>query len=159
MIEPKQPLHQLDSQKIIGYRNRYRSMMKWNVFLLFSSFLLLMCVIGAYYFRSNPKYFVSTTNGLVIPIYSLTEPVVTLPYIQKWSASAMRSAFNLNFLNYEKQLAASSSYFTPEGWSAFRAALESAGILTDLPARKLYMTAFVNGTVRVIDRLIVSVSE
>lgn len=85
------------------------------------------------------------TTGEIIPLPSLSEPVVTNTYILEWASTATRAAFTLDFVNYKSQLDKASVNFTRGGWRAFSNALDSSGLLALVQDKKLLMNAVVSG--------------
>jgi len=124
------------------------------IFLLFIGGGLLAALIYLTWTESAPKYYASTTTGNVIPIQSLSSPMVTLPLVEKWAAMVARSAYSLNFLTYEKQLAGAKQYFTPDGWASFESAINSSGYLDTVKSAKLDVSTVVNGPVVPVSRYI-----
>lgn len=107
------------------------------------------------YHRSQPKYYATTANGRIIPMQSLSEPMVTTPYIVQWAGLAVRSAYNIDFLHYEKQLKKTGKYFTTDGWKAFLGAMTKSGVLKSLKENKLVSSAVVTGAVIITNREVI----
>lgn len=138
------------------YRDNYRRVL---ALLLLLSAIGLVCVgLLAFvdYQRPLPKYYATLSNGRVVPMQSLTEPMVTSAYIMEWASLAVRAAYNLDFVNYQAQLQKASAYFTPSGWSAFTNALTASGVISSLQSNKLIMTSVVTSAPIVLDRSIIS---
>jgi intracellular multiplication protein IcmL len=147
-------LDNLTTGKNNFYRDGYRRLMR--IILIASLVAVTLLLVLSYLIFTQPKakYYASTTTGRVIPIESLSSPVVTSTFIRQWASLAVRSSFNLDFVHYQTQLSKSSFYFVPSGWSAFKTALQASGVLKTLVQKKLFASAFVNGTPRIIDRYI-----
>jgi hypothetical protein len=62
-----------------------------------------------------------------------------------WANTAAVTAFSYNFVDYQNQLQIASAYFTPEGWKAFKDALNSSGNLATVIKNKLVVTAVARG--------------
>lgn len=136
------------------YRNSYRKALGAAVLLSISAASLAGILVMMSLKEPQPKYFATTTNGVVKPLYSLTEPVLTSQYILEWASLATRKAFNLDFVHYQDQLTAAEPYFTPSGWEKFQEALKSSGMLQTVMGQKLVMSAIISGTPVVLNRSI-----
>ncbi len=132
-------------QKNNYYRDNYRRVMFFLLILIAIALGLSGVLAYQILTTSQPKYFASTTTGRVIPLQSLSMPVVTNSYLLQWAELAARSCYNLDFLNYPKQLDQAVSYFTPDGWQSFTSAMKSAGVIDSLKENKLFMAAVVDG--------------
>ncbi len=147
-------VEQLTTAKNNFYRDGYRRLMKIILMMVGVAVALLLVLSYVVFTQPKAKYYASTTTGRVIPIQSLSSPVVTSNFIRQWASLAVRSSFNLDFVHYQDQLSKTSSYFIPSGWDAFKGALQSSGVLNTLIQKKLFASAFVNGTPRIIDRYV-----
>jgi intracellular multiplication protein IcmL len=148
-------VEQLALQKNNLYRDNYRRVMKFLVFMIATA-IGLSCIL-AYQLWSMPpaKYYATTTTGRVIPLHSLSMPVVTNAYLLQWAELAARACYNLNFIDYPKQLQAASSNFTPDGWTSLMDAMKQAGVIDSLKQNKLFIAAVVNGPAVILDEEVV----
>ena len=69
-----------------------------------------------------------------------------------WANRAAVTAFTLNFVNYETELAKMSGLFTPAGWTQFKKALISSNNLEALTAKKLVSTAVATGAPVIVNQ-------
>lgn len=136
------------------YRNSYRKALSAAILLSISAAALAGILVMMSWREPQAKYFATTTNGVVTPMYSLTEPVLTSQFILEWASLATRKAFNLDFVHYEQQLDEAKPYFTPDGWEKFQEALKSSKLLDTVTGKKLVMSAIVSGTPVVLNRAI-----
>lgn len=127
------------------YRDKYRRTL--GGLLIMIVVCLGLSGILAYMVFTTPKskFYATTTTGRVIPLKSLSMPVVTNKYLLQWAALAVRSCYNLTFDNYSSQLRQASSYFTTTGWSALMSAMKKSGVIDSLKNNKLLMSAVVDG--------------
>ena len=137
------------------YRNAYRRTMKWLVFSSLIGACLALILAWMTYDRQQPAYYAAATTGEVLPLHSLSEPVITSVFIVQWSALTVQYIFNLSFDTYQQQLAAAKPSFTPDGWASMSRALQSSGLLKNLVTEKLIMSAVISGTPIIIARMIV----
>jgi len=138
------------------YRDNYRRILSILLILSFISVLMVAVVAFLDITRPQPKYYATLSNGRIVPMQALSEPTVTSDYVIQWASLAVRAAYNLDFVNYQKQLNAAEPYFTPSGWLAFSDALDSSGTLSSLQGNKLIMSAVVSDAPIVLDRAIIS---
>lgn len=88
-----------------------------------------------------PKYFATSVNGRITPLFPLNEPNQSDSAILQWANQAAIAAFTFNFVNYRSELQAASGFFTSEGWTQFLQALEDSGNLEAVKAKKLVVSA------------------
>lgn len=128
------------------YRDQYRQTLSWL------SFMVLICVgltaILGYLCleQKKPSYYATTASGLIIPMHTLSEPIITNDYLLQWASLATRKAFNLDFVHYQNQMEQAKVYFTPGGWQQFLVALEKSKLLKTVQDKKLIMNAVVSNT-------------
>jgi intracellular multiplication protein IcmL len=137
------------------YRNSYRKALGAAVLLSTSASVLAAILVMMSWREPQPTYFATTTNGVVTPLYSLSEPVLTSQFILEWASLAARKAFNLDFVHYADQLNEAKPYFTSDGWEKFQGALKSSGMLDTVTDKKVVMSAIVSGTPVVLSRAVV----
>jgi len=108
------------------------------------SIILTVVLIGLIISQEQPSYYATTTTGEVIPMHSLSEPVITNKYLLQWAGLATRSAFNVDWVHYQTQLQTAKSDFTPSGWKKFMTAMNHSGLLSTVKDKKLEMSAIVS---------------
>lgn len=123
------------------YRDSYRKVM---LILLIS--VLLNIGLGAvlYYLISHPpmpKYFATSINGRITPLYPLNEPNQADSSVLQWANEAAIAAYTYNFVSYRKELQAASEFFTADGWQQFMQALAASNNLEAVKAKKLIVSA------------------
>lgn len=89
----------------------------------------------------EPRYFATSINGRITPLYPLTEPNQSDSAVLQWANQAAIAAFTYNFVNYRDELQASSGFFTAEGWDQFLTALQQSNNLDAVKAKKLIVSA------------------
>lgn len=127
------------------YRDSYRKVMS---ILLLSIFLNVILGALLYYMFTHPpapKYFATSINGRITPIYALDEPNQSDPSVSQWAVQAAIASFTYNFVDYRQQLQAASEFFTSDGWQNFLEALSSSNNLTAVKAKKLIASAVATG--------------
>ncbi|MCL5272188.1 MAG: type IVB secretion system apparatus protein IcmL/DotI [Gammaproteobacteria bacterium] len=88
-----------------------------------------------------PRYFATTINGRITPLFPLNEPNQSDSAVLQWANQAAIAAFTYNFVNYRDELQASSGFFTADGWDQFLNALQSSNNLDAVKAKKLIVSA------------------
>lgn len=88
-----------------------------------------------------PKYFATSLNGRITPLFPLNEPNQSDSAVLQWANQAAIAAFTYNFVNYRDELQASSGFFTSEGWDQFLNALQQSNNLDAVKAKKLIVSA------------------
>lgn len=88
-----------------------------------------------------PKYFATSINGRITPLFPLDEPNQSDSAVLQWATQAAIASFTYNFVNYQAELQAASEFFTPQGWDQFMAALRESNNLDAVRAKKLIVSA------------------
>ncbi|KTD19361.1 protein IcmL (DotI) [Legionella lansingensis] len=88
-----------------------------------------------------PKYFATSINGRITPLFPLNEPNQSDSAVLQWANQAAIAAFTYNFVNYREELQASSGFFTADGWTQFLNALQESNNLDAVKAKKLIVSA------------------
>lgn len=135
-----------DALTAVALRNTfYRDGQRKLIIVLLVSMLgnFLLAGILAYLLSHPPlpKYFATSINGRITPLFPLNEPNQSDPAVLQWANTAAIAAFSFNFVNYKSELQASSAFFTPEGWDQFLTALTQSNNLDAVKAKKLIVSA------------------
>lgn len=88
-----------------------------------------------------PKYFATSINGRVTPLFPLNEPNQSDSAVLQWANQAAIAAYTYNFVNYRNELQAASGFFTADGWTQFLNALQASNNLDAVKAKKLVVSA------------------
>ena len=88
-----------------------------------------------------PKYFATSINGRITPLFPLDEPNQSDSAVLQWANQAAIAAFSYNFVNYRRELQAASGFFTGNGWRQFLEALRASNNLDAVTAKKLVVSA------------------
>lgn len=138
------------------YRDNYRRIVIALLLMIFIN-LGLMGVI--FYQITNPpipKYFATSSDGRVTPLYPLDMPVVSQAELLQWAGRAAVASYSYDFVNYRDSLQKAQDYFTPEGWQNFEAALTSSRTLETVLAKKLVVSAVATGVPVLLDQGIIN---
>lgn len=123
------------------YRDGQRKIL---VILLLSMGSNLILGAGLFYIMTHPpapKYFATSINGRITPLFPLDDPNQSDSAVLQWANQAAIAAFTYNFVNYRSELQASSGFFTADGWSQFLNALQSSNNLDAVKTKKLVVSA------------------
>lgn len=134
------------------YRDSYRRVVSVLLFTILGNLLLAFIVYYLATHRPEPKYFATSADGRITPIYPLTAPMVADSALLQWANQAAVSAYTYNFATWRKELQGASENFTPEGWSDFETALQSSRNLETVINKKLVVTAVATGAPVILDR-------
>jgi intracellular multiplication protein IcmL len=135
-----------DALTTVAIRNEfYRDGQRRIMMVLFISILLNFILSSLLFYLLThppaPKYFATSLNGRITPLYPLSEPNQSDSAILQWANQAAIAAFTYNFVNYREELQASSGFFTSEGWTQFLNALQESNNLDAVKAKKLIVSA------------------
>lgn len=133
------------------YRDSYRRLVKLLILLSIVAVVLALWLTEVCLDEQAPNYYATSTSGDLYDLQSLSEPVVSNAFLLQWAGLATRAAYNLDFNDYQKELARAHHYFSPAGWSSFKNALHSAGVLDSLQSNKLIMSAVISGPGVILD--------
>lgn len=134
------------------FRDQYRLLMKCLMVLIFICMGLVSAMVYTCFVQQQPNFYASTTNGEQVLLHPLSEAVMTDDLLIKWTEVAAKSAYNINFSSYQKDLDRVKEDFTSQGWSSYNSALESSGLLDDVISKKLILSAIVTNSPVIIQR-------
>lgn len=123
------------------YRDNYRRIV---VILLLSMLINLGLGVILYWMYSHPpepKYFATSINGRITPLYPLNEPNQSDSAVLQWANQAAIASYSYNFVNYREELQSASEFYTSGGWEAFLKALQGSNLLNAVRAKKLIVSA------------------
>lgn len=135
-----------DALTVVALRNKfYKDNQRKVIFALLIA-ILVNLVLGwmLVYIITHPpapKYFATSINGRITPLFPLDQPNQSDSAVLQWANQAAIASFTYNFVNYRDELQASSGFFTPEGWDQFLNALQQSNNLDAVKAKKLIVSA------------------
>lgn len=135
-----------DALAVVTLRNEFYKDSQRKVILALLIAILINVVLGSLlvYMITHPpapKYFATSINGRITPLFPLNEPNQSDSAVLQWANQAAIAAFTYNFVNYRDELQASSGFFTAEGWDQFLNALQQSNNLDAVKAKKLIVSA------------------
>jgi len=123
------------------YRDGQRKMILVLLVSMLANVILASMLIYIITHPPAPKYFATSINGRIVPLFPLNEPNQSDPAILQWANQAAIAAFTYNFVNYRTELQASSGFFTSDEWTRFLTALEQSNNLDAVKAKKMIVSA------------------
>ena len=123
------------------YRDGQRKMMVMLLLSFISNVLMALLLVYLMTHPPAPKYFATSINGRITPLFALNEPNQSDSAVLQWANQAAVAAFTYNFVNYRTELQASSGFFTSAGWTQFLTALEDSNNLDAVRVKKLIVSA------------------
>jgi intracellular multiplication protein IcmL len=135
-----------DALTVVGLRNQFYKDSQRRVMLTLLIAIVVNLLLGVLLFYiithpPAPKYFATSINGRITPLFPLSEPNQSDSAVLQWANQAAIAAFTYNFVNYRDELQASSGFFTAEGWDQFLNALQQSNNLDAVKAKKLIVSA------------------
>ncbi|KTD05653.1 type IVB secretion system apparatus protein IcmL/DotI [Fluoribacter gormanii] len=135
-----------DALTVVALRNKFykdsqRKVMLALLIALIVNIVLASLLVYMITHPPAPKYFATSINGRITPLFPLNEPNQSDSAVLQWANQAAIAAFTYNFVNYRDELQASSGFFTPEGWDQFLSALQQSNNLDAVKAKKLIVSA------------------
>ena len=123
------------------YRDGQRKMILVLLVSIAANFVLALMLVYIIMHPPAPKYFATSINGRITPLFPLNEPNQSDSAVLQWANQAAIAAFTYNFVNYRTELQASSGFFTSDGWDQFLSALQQSNNLDAVKAKKLIVSA------------------
>lgn len=133
------------------YRDNYRRVVAALLTMIAINIILVSVIGYQVTHRPTPQYFATSSDGRILPLYSLSEPVVSKPELLQWATMAATAVNTYDFVNYRQQLQAASQYFTPDGWKDFEAAMQSSRNLQTVVDKKLTTSAVATGAPTILE--------
>lgn len=127
------------------YRDNYRRLIVIVMLLLLSCVALIGILAYKVTHPAQPKYFATTTDGKILPLIPLNQPMVSQSKLLSWATETAVSVYNYSFINWRKQLQDAAANFTPNGWSNFQDAMKKSRNLETVISKKLAVTAVPTG--------------
>lgn len=137
------------------YRDSYRRVLTVLLIMILLNVALTILLYYMIVNRPKPEYFATTSDGKVIRMYALSEPLVTPPELLQWTTIAATAVNTYNFVNWRKELQDASEFFTPTGWREFQDALKNSNNLETITSKKLSVSAVATGAPVILDRGII----
>ncbi|MBM4211255.1 MAG: type IV secretion protein DotI [Gammaproteobacteria bacterium] len=127
------------------YRDGFRKL----VLAIIAAIIALIAALGALYYQvthpPEPRYFATSPNGMIVPVYPLNLRVFTNAELLEWATEVVMRSFSYDFVNYRTQLQDVAKNFTGLGWRRFRDAIQQSRELDTIIAQQAVMSALPGG--------------
>ncbi len=123
------------------YRDNYRRVVIALLLMIVINLLLGGVLAYQVTHPAQPQYFATTTEGRILPLYPLSEPMATNAEILQWATNAAKSLYNYSFVNWRGQLQLASDNFTPEAWDSFQKQLKASRNLETVISERSVVSA------------------
>lgn len=145
-LTPAENISSHDALTLVTMRNKFYYDGQRKLVLILTLSMLANIVLGFIltYIITHPpapKYFATSINGRITPLFPLNAPNQSDSAVLQWANQAAIAAFTYNFVNYRSELQAASGFFTANGWSQFLSALQQSNNLDAVKAKKLVVSA------------------
>lgn len=137
------------------YRDNYRRIILALLVLLIVDVVLVGMVFYQIANRPDPKYFATSSDGRITPLYPLDEPMIAPSELLQWAHRSAIAAYTYNFVNYREAFQNLQNDFTGDGWQWFQQALQGARTLETVIAKKLVVSAVATGTPVILEQGVV----
>lgn len=137
------------------YRDNYRRLVSSMLILLVIIVILVGTILYQITNRPEPRYFATTVDGRIMPLYPLSEPMLSPAELLQWAHGASISAYTYNFVNYRDAMQQLQNQFTPDGWTYYEDALKVSRNLEMVLAKKLVVSAVATGTPVILDQAVI----
>lgn len=138
------------------YRDNYRRVVIALLMMLLVNIILGSILVYQVTHPAPPQYFATTTEGKILPLYPLSEPMATNAEVLQWATNAAESLYNYSFVNWRGQLQIASDNFTPEAWDAFQQQLKASRNLEAVIAEKSVVSAEPTGAPVILNQGVVN---
>jgi intracellular multiplication protein IcmL len=147
---------EIASSKNARYRTGYSKLVTMLVGLVLIMVVLTSMLLLVTFMPQSPRYYATSTNGQMFPMFSLSEPVVTDNFLRQWVSTVAGGIFTVSFNDWEKQLDTYQDNFTPLAWQDLLGAYNNGGFATNLVQNQLVSSAIVSKQPRILDRSIIN---
>jgi len=85
------------------------------------------------------RFFATTPDGRVIPLVSLSEPMVHSNRMQSWIGQSLTNILSFGFNDYQQHFTRNRSYFTDQGWIEFQRELKRERLVETVKTQKIFI--------------------
>ncbi len=134
------------------YKDNYRRVIMILLLSLLVNVGLGILIFWIISHPPEPKYFATSINGRITPLFPLDKPNQSDSAVLQWANQAAIATYSYNFVNYREELESASEFFTPTGWREFLSALQASNMLSAVKAKKLIVSAVATRAPIVLDK-------
>lgn len=126
-------------------RLSYKFFMKGSFFMVLTATVMCAMLIYASTHRLFVPYYATTKQGDLIPMTSLSEPLMTDSRIEQWASIVSRSLYSMDFSTYLQQVNALQPYFTSAGFKSYVQSMKTSGFYKSMMSGHMISQAIVRG--------------
>ena len=108
--------------------------------------VLLCALLCCFWLRPEPVYFGMSRDMKLLPMTPLSEPILNEAALKNWVSEAVTMSFNLDYLNWKRQLNEARAHYTRKAFVGFALSLDREGHLPLLRQQRALMHAVIQGT-------------
>lgn len=131
---------------ILSLRRQLRQTQKGALCLSLANLVLLCALLCCVLLRPEPVYFGMSRDMKLLPMTPLSEPILNEAALKNWVSEAVTMSFNLDYLNWKRQLNDARAHFTRKAFVGFALSLDREGHLPLLRQQRALMHAVIQGT-------------
>ena len=131
---------------ILLLRRQLRQTQKGALCLSLANLVLLCALLCCFLLRPEPVYFGMSRDMKLLPMTPLSEPILNEAALKNWVSEAVTMSFNLDYLNWKRQLNEARAHFTRKAFVGFALSLDREGHLPLLRQQRALMHAVIQGT-------------
>ena len=91
--------------------------------------------------KTPPAYFATTSDGRVIPMTPLSEPLRSSRWLLSWASRTAVDALTMDFVNWKRTFARIRGRFSPQAYADFYRAFDAGGMKTLILDRQMVVSA------------------
>jgi len=134
------------------YRDGYRKSMTVLLMSMGLNLALVVLVCIQFFTKPSPVYFATQSNGSLIAIQPLDQPIVDQDMLIVWATRAAVASYSFNFVDWQNDLQNVQQYYTETGFKNFTEALKNSGNLDTVVAKRLVVQATVVDVPRIVQQ-------
>lgn len=138
------------------YRDSYRK--AWKLLYLLTAALVCSLIMNMWLMNKEhiPLPIAVTPDGRVFEVTPLTEPVLGPDGIRQWAGRTIPAMYNMNFRDYQDQIASMEPFFTPEGFKGYLQAIQRYRLIEAIRANNYIASAAVTAAPQVTETKVVN---
>jgi len=123
------------------YRDRYSTVLRIAFVAVLAVVLEAAVIVALMVMRPEPVYFAVSTDGAVIKMVPVNEPLLSNAALQQWAGETARSAYALDFVHYAQQMTAIRDRFSSTAFRDYVAKMTESGNLAAIKTSRMVMDA------------------
>ncbi len=137
------------------YVDSYRRLIIVLLLLIVTILGLVGVIFWQVYHRPKPQYFATSTDGRIMQLFPLSDPMLSPSELLQWAHGVATDAYSYNFVNYREALQQLQNNFTAEGWRYFEQSLKASRNLEMVLAKKLIVSGTATGTPVILEQAVI----